>query len=87
MLTSTVSRKGLTTVPSRIRELLGIKPGDRLEWRIVKRDDKTLIEVEAGKNPYEFLKGRRKDLRGVYERVEHLADALLVEEAKAGANH
>jgi hypothetical protein len=43
--------------------------------------------VEAGKNPYEFLKGRRNDPRGVYEKVEHLADALLISEVKPCANH
>ncbi|MFQ6135726.1 MAG: AbrB/MazE/SpoVT family DNA-binding domain-containing protein [Candidatus Hydrothermarchaeales archaeon] len=87
MPTSTVSRKGLTTVPSRIREVLGIKSGDRLEWRIVKKDDKTLIEVEAEKNPYEFLKGRRKDSNGTFDRVENIADALIAKEVRAGAGH
>ncbi|MFQ5887686.1 MAG: AbrB/MazE/SpoVT family DNA-binding domain-containing protein [Candidatus Hydrothermarchaeales archaeon] len=87
MSTSTVSRKGLTTVPSKIREALGIKSGDKLEWRVVKKNDKTLIEVEAEKNPYEFLKGRRKDPEGTYNRVENLADALIAKEARAGAGH
>jgi AbrB family looped-hinge helix DNA binding protein len=86
MATSTVSRKGLTTVPSKIREILDIKPGDRLDWRVVKRDHRTLIEVEAEKRPYEYLKGRRKDPMAVYERAEGVADRLLAEEAKSGAH-
>jgi AbrB family looped-hinge helix DNA binding protein len=85
MPTSTVSRKGLTTVPSKIRKVLGIKPGDRLDWRVVKKGDKKLIEVEAEKNPYEFLKGRRKDPNASFDKVEGLADALISKEAKAGA--
>ncbi|MFQ5974758.1 MAG: AbrB/MazE/SpoVT family DNA-binding domain-containing protein [Candidatus Hydrothermarchaeales archaeon] len=82
MSKTTVSKKGLTTIPSKIREVLGIKSGDKLEWRIVKKNGKTLIEVEAEKNPYEFLKGRRKDPKGTFDRVEDLADALLVKRGK-----
>ncbi len=87
MSTSTVSKKGLTTVPSKIREVLDIKSGDKLEWRVVKKNDKTLIEVEAEKNPYTFLKGRRKDPEGTFDRVEGLADTLIAKEAKANASH
>lgn len=87
MPTSTVSRKGLTTIPSKIRRVLGIKSGDRLDWRIVKKDDKTLIEVGAEKNPYEFLKGRRKDPNTSFDKVEGLADALIAKEAKSVAPH
>lgn len=85
MPTSTVSRKGLTTVPSKIRKVLGIKTGDRLDWRVVRKDARTLIEVEAKRNPYEILKGRRKDPNASFDRVENLADALIAKEAKAGA--
>lgn len=87
MSTSTVSKKGLTTVPSKIREVLDIKSGDKLEWRIVKKNDKPLIEVEAEKNPYEFLKGRRKDPEGTFDRVEDLADTLIAKEAKVSAGN
>lgn len=87
MQSSKISKKGLTTVPSKIREVLDIKTGDRLEWRIIKKDDKTLIEVEAGKSPYEFLKGRRKDVNGTFDKVEDIADALITKEAKAGAGY
>ncbi len=87
MPTSTMSRKGLTTVPSKIRKTLGIKSGDRLDWRVVKKNDKTLIEVEVEKNPYEFLKGRRRDPDASFDKVEGLADALIAKEAKTGAKH
>ncbi|MEE8400773.1 MAG: AbrB/MazE/SpoVT family DNA-binding domain-containing protein [Candidatus Hydrothermarchaeaceae archaeon] len=87
MQRSTVSRKGLTTVPSKIRKALDIKTGDKLDWRVVKKDDGTLIEVKAEKNPYEFLKGRRRDPDASFDKVEGLADALIAKEAGAGAGN
>jgi AbrB family looped-hinge helix DNA binding protein len=32
--TSTLTKRGTTTVPRAIREALGMQPGDRLEWRV-----------------------------------------------------
>ena len=32
---STVSEKGQTTIPSEIRKVLGIKPGDSVEYEVV----------------------------------------------------
>lgn len=32
--TSTLTRKGQTTIPAEFRELLGLQAGDRLTWRI-----------------------------------------------------
>jgi len=34
MLHSTVTSKGQTTIPEKIRKALGIKPGDRLEYAV-----------------------------------------------------
>ena len=34
MPTSTLSKKGQTTIPKRVREFLRLKPGDRLEFVI-----------------------------------------------------
>ena len=87
MSLSTVAKKGLTTVPSRIRKTLGIKTGDKLEWKVVEKGGKTLIEVEPLENPYVFLKGRRRDSRGTFDKVEDLADALISKEAGADAGH
>lgn len=34
MMHSTVTSKGQTTIPGKIRKALGIKPGDRLEYTV-----------------------------------------------------
>ena len=43
---STVTRKGQTTIPGKIRKALRIKPGDRLEY--VVHGDHATIRVHAG---------------------------------------
>jgi len=42
---STLTSKGQTTVPKAVRERLGLKPGDRLEF--VVQDDGTALMVPA----------------------------------------
>ncbi len=46
MLHSTVTRKGQTTIPGRIRKALRIKPGDRLEYTV--QGDHATIRVHPG---------------------------------------
>ncbi|MCS4540840.1 MAG: type II toxin-antitoxin system PrlF family antitoxin [Euryarchaeota archaeon] len=86
MTISAVSKKGLTTIPRRIRALLGIREGDKIEWRAIKDQGRTIIQVEPIKNPYEYLKGKKSDSRLTYEKVEHIADSLLLREIKKGAH-
>jgi AbrB family looped-hinge helix DNA binding protein len=43
---SIVTRKGQTTIPGEIRQSLGIRPGDRLEYAIA--DDHATIRVHPG---------------------------------------
>ncbi len=45
MPTSTLTSKGQVTIPRKIRERLGLRVGDRLEFRIDKRG-KLLVEPE-----------------------------------------
>ena len=73
-LESTVSDKGLTTIPKKIRKRLNIKKGDKLYW-IFKEHERT--ELIVIKKPLKFLKGRysQKDL--TYEKLEHKADELI----------
>jgi len=42
---STITAKGQTTIPKRIRDRLGLKPGDRVEF--IGRDDGTALLVPA----------------------------------------
>lgn len=46
MLHSTVTRKGQTTIPGKIRKALRIKPGDKLEY--VVEGDHVSIRVHLG---------------------------------------
>lgn len=43
---STVTRKGQTTIPRKIREILRIKPGDKLEYIV--EGDRAAIRVHPG---------------------------------------
>ena len=79
--TSTVSEKGLTTIPSKIRHLMKIKTGDKLEWQIVKKEE-GVLQIRLLQDPYTFLRGKRKDPNTTYEKVEHLADSVIEREAR-----
>lgn len=46
MLHSTVTSKGQTTIPERIRKALGIKPGDKLAYEL--DGDRATIRVHPG---------------------------------------
>ncbi len=46
MLHSTVTSKGQTTIPQKIRKLLRIKPGDKLEYAV--EGDHATIRVHPG---------------------------------------
>jgi AbrB family looped-hinge helix DNA binding protein len=46
MLHSTVTSKGQTTIPERIRKALRIKPGDKLEYSV--EGDRVTIRVHPG---------------------------------------
>lgn len=43
---SAVTRKGQTTIPSKIRDMLQIKPGDRLEYQV--EGDHVILRVHPG---------------------------------------
>lgn len=45
MATATITSKGQTTIPKRVREGLHLKPGDRVEFIV--RDDGTALMVPA----------------------------------------
>ncbi|MHA1292530.1 MAG: AbrB/MazE/SpoVT family DNA-binding domain-containing protein [Promethearchaeota archaeon] len=76
---STVSDKGLTTIPKDIRKKLNIKKGDKIHWILTGKDESELIIV---KDPLKYLTGRysREDI--THEKVEHEADKLIKKEVE-----
>lgn len=53
--TSTVSSKGLTTIPKEIREKLNIKKGDKIHWIISSENKLDLVVVHE---PLKSLTGK-----------------------------
>lgn len=78
---SKISKKGLITIPLRIKEKLGAEEGDFLEWEV--KEGYAIVRVI--KNPYRLLRGKYKDPELTYEKVEGLADRLLEEEIDANS--
>ncbi|MEX2705393.1 MAG: hypothetical protein ACTSUQ_12605 [Candidatus Freyarchaeota archaeon] len=77
---STVSKKGLTTIPRKIGHMLKIKTGDKLECQIGKREGYT--PNPGVTRPLHFP--QRKDPNTTYEKVEHPADSVIEREAGRG---
>jgi AbrB family looped-hinge helix DNA binding protein len=60
MLESTVTDKGQTTVPKEVREALGIRPRQRLQWDLAK-DGSVTVRPEPSALPlYGSLKPQKK---------------------------
>lgn len=78
-LISTVSDKGLTTIPKEIRKRLNIKKGDKICWILSETDKADLIVV---KNPIKFLTGRYTQEELTYEKLEHKADDIILDKVK-----
>jgi len=75
---SSVSSKWLTTIPQKVREALKLKIGDKLRWEVTERNGKIVVQVEKEVDAYEALKGKRNDPETTYEKVEHLADKIIL---------
>ena len=78
-LTSTVSNKGLTTIPKEIRQKLNIKKGDKIYW--ILSDDETADLIIASK-PLKFLTGRHSQKDLTYEDLEESADDIVLDLVK-----
>lgn len=61
MLTSAVTTKGQVTIPSELREKLGIKPGDRVAF--VEKDGK--VEIQRQESRVQAAFGVLKAQKGV----------------------
>jgi antitoxin PrlF len=64
--TSTISSKGQITVPREIRNRLGLKEGDRVEF-IVEKDRTTIRPARAPENPFVKYVGALPTFSGVHE--------------------
>ena len=63
---STISSKGQITVPREIRNRLGLKEGDRVEF-VVENDRTTLRPARAPENPFAKYVGALPAFSGVLE--------------------
>jgi AbrB family looped-hinge helix DNA binding protein len=82
METSRVSRKGLTTVPARVRRALSIEEGDTLLWEV--DEERGWAVVRVAKNPLRILRGKYDDPNLAYEHVEEDADRVIAGLAGVG---
>jgi len=63
---STISSKGQITVPREIRNRLGLKEGDRVEF-VVENDRTTIRPARARENPFTKYVGALPAFSGVHE--------------------
>jgi antitoxin PrlF len=77
MLHSTVTSKGQTTIPERIRRALRIKPGDKLEYEV--QGDRATIRVHPGirslKGVLASKKGKRMSFTEIRKSAAEVARA------------
>jgi len=78
LLTSKVSKKGLTNIPTKVRKALGIEEGDILVWKVDEK--RKIILVEVVKEQTKYLKGKYNDPKISYKSVEELADEIVLRE-------
>jgi AbrB family looped-hinge helix DNA binding protein len=71
MPSATLTSKGQTTIPKRIRDHLGLKPGDRLRFAI----------EEGGRVVLELATVPLEQLRGIFPRPERAATLEEIDEA------
>lgn len=67
---SRVTSKGQVTIPKKIRDELGIRPGDEIEF--VQTDEGYQIRKEPEENPFEKWRGASETNKSVEERMAEL---------------
>lgn len=67
---SRVTSKGQVTIPKEVREELGIRPGDEVEF--VATDEGYRIRKEVDENPFEKWRGASETDDSVEERMAEL---------------
>lgn len=63
MAASKLTSKGQITIPKKVRERLGVKPGDRLQFKDF--EGKYVIEKKVEKSPFDRYVGYLKEKRGI----------------------
>lgn len=59
---TTITTKGQVTIPKRIRDSLGLKPGKKVEFGVDKDGRATIALVgKAAKSPFAAVRGRLKN--------------------------
>jgi AbrB family looped-hinge helix DNA binding protein len=69
MLESTITEKGQTTVPKEIRDALGVKSGQRLQWEVAGNGTVRVRPEPSALALFGSLKSRRK-FPGIREEKE-----------------
>lgn len=65
-----VTKKGQVTIPKEVRDELGIRPGDEIEF--VETEEGYHIKKETEENPFEKWRGAAKTDQSVEERMAEL---------------
>lgn len=73
MLHSTVTSKGQTTIPGKIRKALRIKPGDKLEYFV--EGDRATIRVHPGTRSLKGVLASKKGRGMSFAQIRHAAAA------------
>ncbi len=81
MIVSRVSAKGLTSIPAKVKRALNIEEGDILVWEVDTRRGVAIVKVI--KNPVKHLKGKYNDPDLTYDKVEGIADSIVMGELHA----
>ena len=75
MATSTLTDKGQTTVPQEVRDALGVKPRQQLEWTIQEdgtvlvRPKPSALDLFGSLRPQKRFRSRRAERKGMVEAV------------------
>jgi len=62
MLVARVTSKGQVTIPKKVREKLGVQPGEEIGFE--EKDGVMLVRKVMTKSPFDKWVGRLKDLKG-----------------------
>jgi AbrB family looped-hinge helix DNA binding protein len=74
-MATTVTAKGQVTIPKPARDLLGIVPGDKVDFRRAADGSVVLVRTDKARPASRFAKLRDHAGKGAQDRCDHGADA------------